>query len=190
MLFMKLPRVVYIALLTLFTSSCVFNRPYASGKTVEQEELRRSQGPSISVPQDLIRDIAAGLYPPLTTLSIASPFGQRGRKFHEGVDMKGRRGDPVYAAHDGVVGISGERLSGYGEMIVLKTENFITVYGHLDKILVDRGERVKKGDVIGRVGSTGDASGPHLHFEIRLKPKGSNYYQSVDPEPFLRKINS
>lgn len=169
---------------------CVFYRPYSTQEPAEQTIEQRRKTPELSIPNSVVNSVVSRLTFPLDRMKIASRFGPRGKKFHEGVDLAGKRGNSVYAAHSGTVGISGERLSGYGEMIILKSVvgDFITVYGHLNEIHVRAGTEVKAGDLIGEVGSTGDATGPHLHFEIRLKPPGSKYYQSVDPEPFLRKI--
>lgn len=100
--------------------------------------------------------------------SISSTFGMRWGKMHEGLDIAASMGDPIYAALDGTVSFSGWE-TGYGYIIKLQHENgLITLYGHCSKLEVSVGQNVKKGDQIGLVGSTGNSTGPHLHFEVRV----------------------
>ncbi len=101
------------------------------------------------------------------------------REFHKGVDIVAPLGTQVRAAADGLVTGSG-RLAGYGKMVNLAHGyGLSTRYGHLSEILVRPGQRVHRGDVIGRVGSTGRSSGPHLHYEVL---RGGS---QVDPRRFL-----
>lgn len=97
------------------------------------------------------------------------PGGGRGSSNHQGVDINGRLGDPVYATADGAVQFAGDRGS-YGNLIILDhgggTE---TRYAHLSRIGVERGQRVNRGDLIGYIGSTGGSTGPHLHYERRTR---------------------
>jgi murein DD-endopeptidase MepM/ murein hydrolase activator NlpD len=92
------------------------------------------------------------------------------RKFggvHEGFDIDGDTGDCIFAVADGVVEFSGER-GNYGKVIYLNhDDNWQTRYGHNSKNLVSAGEHVKAGQCIAKIGATGNAKGPHLHFEIR-----------------------
>lgn len=101
---------------------------------------------------------------------ISSLYGMRNKKMHNGVDMAASKGTVVKAAGDGVVLLANIAMPGYGNMIEIRHHgNIITRYAHLDKILVSVGEKVKKGQVIGRVGATGNVRGAdpsHLHFEI------------------------
>lgn len=98
---------------------------------------------------------------------LTSCFGQRNSRPHEGIDVSVPDGTVVYAAESGKVIYSG-RLGGYGELVVLKHAGpYSTIYAHLSDRDVDVGEFVEKGDEIGESGSTGNATGPHLHFEIR-----------------------
>lgn len=88
------------------------------------------------------------------------------REFHKGVDIVAPTGTPVRAAADGLVTAAG-RTAGYGSMIHLAHGyGLATRYGHLSKIVVNPGQRVKRGDLIGYVGSTGRSTGPHLHYEV------------------------
>lgn len=114
-----------------------------------------------------------------------SSFGWRGSRFHEGLDLSAPSGTTIYAAHAGKVIFSGRGLSGYGNMIVIKAAELVTVYGHNSSNSVDRGDYVNAGDEIGEVGATGHATGPHLHFEVRI-PNDQGGYVAVDPKGFYR----
>jgi murein DD-endopeptidase MepM/ murein hydrolase activator NlpD len=89
--------------------------------------------------------------------------------FHEGLDIANDVGTPVYATGDGLVENTGRTSAGLGIMIVINHgHGYTTVYGHLDRVLVRPGERVKRGALIARSGRTGIVTGPHLHYEVRL----------------------
>ena len=103
-------------------------------------------------------------------------FGPRGARFHAGVDFPAAFGTPVSAAGSGRVVFAGPSGSGWGNMVVLAHGQGVrTRYAHLSQIDVQLGERVAQGSTVGHVGATGEASGPHLHFEVLLR--GAN----VDP---------
>lgn len=107
-----------------------------------------------------------------------SPFGY-GTAFHEGVDIAGDYGDPVSATADGIVTQSGW-VSGYGYLVEIKHSNGIsTRYGHNSVIFVQEGQKIEKGAVIALMGSTGNSTGPHCHYEVRING------DSVDPIYFL-----
>lgn len=109
-----------------------------------------------------------GLHWPLHFVQVTSPFGPRGREFHEGLDLRAAPGTPVFAAQRGVVLYAGENIRGYGKMVVIRHVGKVsTIYAHNSKILVQPGEQVKQGQVIAMSGKTGHTHGPHLHFEIR-----------------------
>jgi len=115
---------------------------------------------------------------------ITSPYGVRvlyGRKeFHAGIDIGGPTGTNIVAAESGRVSYTGY-MRGFGNVIVLSHDGgYSTVYGHNSVNLVKKGQYVKRGSVIGKVGRTGNATGPHLHFEIRLSGK------PVNPLPYLK----
>src|SRR5262249_43201125 len=98
---------------------------------------------------------------------INSPYGERHGRMHDGIDIGGDEGEPVVASAEGDVVYDG-KLGGYGNLIVVKhTNGYFTAYAHNEKNLVDNGAHVKQGQVIAKVGRTGNASGDHLHFEIR-----------------------
>lgn len=117
---------------------------------------------------------------------ITLEFGESSlyQVFHTGLDIAsptGKVGDPVIAFMDGKVTYAGEIFWGYGKHIIIDHGNNITsVYAHLDKIYVFKSQEVKLGDVIGKMGETGWATGPHLHFEIRV------FGLPVDPMVFLK----
>jgi murein DD-endopeptidase MepM/ murein hydrolase activator NlpD len=93
------------------------------------------------------------------------PFTKR-RAYHAGIDIANRIGTPVHASQSGKVIFSGYKGT-YGKTVILShQQGYSTVYGHLDKILVKKGQVVRQGDKIGTVGNTGRSTGPHLHFEI------------------------
>ncbi|MCH1432004.1 MAG: M23 family metallopeptidase [Flavobacteriaceae bacterium] len=126
---------------------------------------------------------------------IASGFGYRSdpftkaRKMHFGMDFTAKRGTPVYATGNGVVKRADSRSSGFGKHIRIDHGfGYISLYAHLSKYNVRRGQKVKRGDIIGFVGNTGRSAGPHLHYEIIKDNKKINplnfYYGNLSPEEF------
>jgi murein DD-endopeptidase MepM/ murein hydrolase activator NlpD len=101
---------------------------------------------------------------------LVSPYGMRWGRMHEGIDLAAPSGTPVRAIGSGTVlgaGYLGSE-NGYGIIVLVRHRNgLVSAYAHLSRAAVRAGERVKAGEVIGRVGSTGHSTGPHLHFEIR-----------------------
>lgn len=109
-----------------------------------------------------------GLKWPLHSVAVTSEFGKRNGEFHEGVDLKAQKGTPIYAAQSGRVLYADSRIRGYGKMVVIQhVKSLATVYAHISKLLVRRGQRVIQGQKIALSGQTGRARGPHLHFETR-----------------------
>lgn len=99
---------------------------------------------------------------------ITSPFGERWGRMHEGIDIAVRKGTPVHAARGGRVTLA-SWYGGYGNAIIINHgDGLSTLYGHLSEIDVKVGEQVDQGEVIGLSGSTGESTGPHVHFEIRV----------------------
>lgn len=122
---------------------------------------------------------------------ISSPYGQRGGEFHQGVDLPSNGlGSPIYAYADGIVVAAGP-ASGFGQWIVIdhviNGQKVSTVYGHMypDGVLVHRGERVHAGQLIGREGSNGHSTGPHVHFEYWVGGRLTGGH-SVDPAPYVQ----
>jgi murein DD-endopeptidase MepM/ murein hydrolase activator NlpD len=123
-----------------------------------------------------------------TAYRMSSPFGYRihpitgAKKLHSGMDMAAPQGTPIYAAESGVV-IVAQWWSGYGNCVIINHGGGLwTLYGHIKNggILVQKGDTVKRGQKIALIGSTGNSTGPHLHFEVR---KNST---PVNPAPYLR----
>lgn len=111
---------------------------------------------------------------------IGDPFGPRGTGFHPGIDLPAASGSPVAAAAPGRVIFAGYDPSGYGNLVEVAHGNgVVTMYAHLSSIAVGVGRAVAAGSFVGRVGSTGEATGPHLHFEVRVRGA------AVDPAPAL-----
>lgn len=113
---------------------------------------------------------------------ITSPYGRRGRRHHDGIDIDGRTGDTVYAARAGRVRHSGWR-GGYGLAVVLDHgDGVTTLYGHASRLLAAAGQEVRRGEPIALIGATGEATGDHLHFEIAW----AGY--PLDPAPLLPRL--
>lgn len=114
-----------------------------------------------------------------STLALEPPYGGYPH-FHTGVDMVEPFGSPVYAADDGIVALVGSSSSGYGNYVVVAHSGGLdTLYGHLSAALVKVGQTVSQGQPVGLEGSTGNSTGPHLHFELRINQR------PVDPTPYL-----
>jgi murein DD-endopeptidase MepM/ murein hydrolase activator NlpD len=124
---------------------------------------------------------------PVRGTNFTSGYGVRSDPFrgraamHAGIDLAGPIGTPIYATADATVGRSEYNSGGYGNLVELEHGHGIqTRYGHLSKSLVSAGQKVKRGDVIGLMGSTGRSTGSHLHYEVRIDGK------AVNPIPFLQ----
>ena len=116
-------------------------------------------------------DLSKGRYwsPPLKACPITSHFGYRHGRWHKGTDIDLETGDPVYAAFDGIIRISGVQ-GAFGRCVVIRHYNGLeTVYGHMSKLNFEENTLVKAGDEIGKGGNTGRSSGSHLHFETRYE---------------------
>ena len=112
-----------------------------------------------------------------------SGYGPRGGSPHQGLDLAAPTGTLVLAAADGKVAYSGNGMRGYGRVVVIKHPNDLsTVYAHNSKLLVRMGDSVEQGQTVAKVGQTGRATGPHLHFEVRRRGVPE------DPVKFLPKL--
>ena len=130
---------------------------------------------------------------------MASGFGYRTdpiyktTKFHAGMDFAATVGTEIYATGDGIVVRADADASGYGNHVRINHGyGYLTLYGHMSKISVRPGQRVKRGDVIGLVGNTGKSVGPHLHYEVHKNNEAINpvnfYYNDLSPEEYARMI--
>ena len=112
-------------------------------------------------------------------------------KFHPGLDFTAPQGTPIYATADGTVETAGNLGNGYGNHVVVNHGySYKTLYGHMSRLKAKRGQKVKRGEVIGYVGSTGKSTGPHLHYEVfkgkkRLDPIYF-FYNDLTPEQYQR----
>jgi len=141
------------------------------------KKLDNLQDSAIAVPSDK----------PVKTAAFTSGYGVRSDPFrgsaamHAGIDLSGPAGTPIYATADGVVSDAGWNSGGYGNLVKIDHGRGIeTRYGHLSKIGVLAGQRVKRGELIGRMGSTGRSTGNHLHYEVRIEGR------AVNPIPFMK----
>ncbi|MFO8054877.1 MAG: M23 family metallopeptidase [Bacteroidales bacterium] len=130
---------------------------------------------------------------------IASGFGYRihpvykTMRMHAGIDFTAPRGTPIYATGNGKITKPDEGMAGYGKHVVLDHGyGYKTVYAHMNKVIVRRGQHVKRGEIIGYVGNTGVSTGPHLHYEVRKNGKPVNpvhfFYNDLTPEEYEKVI--
>ncbi|MDE6463068.1 MAG: M23 family metallopeptidase [Muribaculaceae bacterium] len=154
---------------------------FLAGQSRQQQD-RLAHIPAIQpVPERFLRTMASGY-----GVRRDPIYGTM--KFHEGMDFSAPIGTPVYATADGRV-VSAGRQGLYGNMIEIDHGyNYRTRYAHLSAIDVSPGQNVHRGDLIGRVGNTGKSTGPHLHYEVRLRGQAQNpvnyYYYDLTPEQY------
>jgi murein DD-endopeptidase MepM/ murein hydrolase activator NlpD len=155
-----------------------FQAIFQSWKKLDAVQVS-GNGSAISIPSIL----------PIAKFTFTSAYGVRSDPFqgsaamHAGIDLASPTGTPIYATADGVVDRA-EWFGGYGNMVEIEHgKGIATRYGHMSKIAVRDGERVKRGDLIGYVGSTGRSTGSHLHYEVRIDGR------AVNPAPFLQSAN-
>lgn len=159
------------------------------GLRAGDEEFRRlfaGWTSSTASPTQRTRSVSIPSRMPLDDASFTSGFGMRthpvlgGRRAHKGIDLAAPTGTPIYASADGVV-TRADWFSSYGLFISLDHgASLETRYGHLSRLNVAEGQEVKKGDLIGYVGSTGRSTGPHLHYEVRIAG------MAVNPVPYMQ----
>jgi len=127
---------------------------------------------------------------------MASGFGYRSdpftkiRKFHAGMDFSARTGTPIFATGDGLVTAADNKMSGYGNRVLINHGyGYQTLYGHMSKFAVKSGQKVKRGDIIGYVGSTGRSEAPHLHYEVHKNGEVVNplnfYYGNISAKEYV-----
>ena len=117
---------------------------------------------------------------PVDRARLTQKYKNGNGKRHWGVDLASKRGTPIYAAEHGRVIYRGSGFRGYGKMIIIEhNKEWATLYSHFSAFHVEEGQWVNKGDLVGAMGATGNASGVHLHFELRHKRR------PIDPLAYL-----
>lgn len=119
---------------------------------------------------------------PMPGAAMTSCFGQRWGVLHAGIDLAADEGTPIHAAAAGTVLAAGWVYSGYGISVMIDHGGgILTHYAHQSRTVVQPGQKVKAGQIIGYEGSTGDSTGPHLHFEVH-----QGLWNQINPAPFMR----
>ncbi len=155
-------------------------QPSEAKPVARAEPPKASQGTSAKKPPGRVSVAQYPLRWPLRG-KIGRSYGRRGKKHHDGIDILANSGEPVRAAGAGKVVFADEH-GGYGKLVLLRHDSgLITVYAHQSELLVKKGERVRGGDVIAKVGATGSAESPHLHFEVRKGIESKNPLQFLPP---------
>lgn len=151
-----------------------FRQLFASWKQLDSNSPANASA-AVSIPSRM----------PVNGVRMSSDYGMRthpvlgGRRAHKGVDLAGPTGTPVYATADGTVGMA-QWFSSYGNYVQIEHGGSLeTRYGHLSGYTVAQGQKVRKGDLIGYIGSTGRSTGPHLHYEVRVAGV------AVNPVPYM-----
>jgi murein DD-endopeptidase MepM/ murein hydrolase activator NlpD len=125
---------------------------------------------------------------PLEAGIVSSEFGPRWGKFHAGIDIAADVGEPVLAAAPGTVIYAGDGLSGYGKVVIIRSDvNTTTLYAHNSDLDVHEGDVFKQGARIAKVGSSGRSTGPHVHFEIRSGDRAVNPRDRLPANKFIGK---
>jgi murein DD-endopeptidase MepM/ murein hydrolase activator NlpD len=159
-------QLVYVAP-TVDTTPDVVKPSVPEKKYKRQKRKTKAQRKAAAAKRKLMWPVRGGV--------LTSHFGTRNGRNHHGIDIGARRGTPVRAASGGTVKFSGWGPTGYGLMIIIKHPgNITTVYAHNSRNLVQKGSQVKRGQMIARIGKTGRATGPHLHFEVRNDTHAKN----------------
>lgn len=152
--------------------------------------IRREHAPGAAAASGSVSQppASAGLLRwPLREPRLTSPYGLRDGRPHEGIDLGAPLGTSVHAAETGSVLYAGNAVSGYGNMVILDHRNdLVTVYAHNSLLLVRTGDRVTAGQEIARVGQSGRATAPHLHFEVRRAQNPADPLRFLPPLPVTR----
>ena len=160
------------------------------------DELRNSAGKE----KDKLAHIPSMLPINISDYTVSSGYGYRrdpvygSTKFHAGLDFAADTGTPVFATADGKVEVA-DRKSGYGNCVdIAHGYNYLTRYAHLSEILVKEGQQVHRGEIVGKVGSSGKSTGPHLHYEVRFKEEPQNpvnyYFMDLTPDQYAEMIQA
>lgn len=174
-----------LAITVLYLEEPVSEESIANAKASINSKLTEEQETKVAEEEEIESHTVNGIYLaclPVSTGHVSSRFGSRESirdHVHKGLDIAASYGTDIKAVADGTVIFSGVS-SGYGNFIKIDHGNNVaTCYGHCSKLLVSVGQKIKAGDVIAKVGSTGNSTGNHLHFEIRINDV------QVNPEKYL-----
>lgn len=156
-------------------------RKYHDSKTLEDKELLEvlkdtgvikgaKPKPGAAAPKPFpVPKYSGGYRWPMDAGIVSSEFGPRWGKMHQGVDIAADMGAPIHAIAPGEVIYAGSHITGYGNVIILRhDQNTTTTYAHNKALRAKQGDKVKAGQLIALLGSTGHSTGPHLHFEFRV----------------------
>lgn len=144
--------------------------------------------PPVTTPVPKAQNVApVGFFNPLPGAALTSCFGPRWGTIHRGIDMSKPTGTPIHAVGSGTVVAAGWNYTNYGISVMIKMDSggVYSHYAHMSKSAVSKGQHVNANQIIGYVGETGDATGPHLHFEIHQGSINWNHSQ-INPAPWLR----
>ena len=176
-----------LILISAFSVSCTafrgpgdLNAPILDGLSSPTEyDVENASEVQNSHYQEFV-DEAAKFAWPVTDGKITQGFNIVARRPHLGIDISAKRGTTIRAAHDGIVIYAGAGFRGYGKMIIIEYgDKWASLYSHLSKIRVREKQKIKRGQALGAMGRTGNATGVHLHFELRYQK------DAVDPLRFL-----
>jgi murein DD-endopeptidase MepM/ murein hydrolase activator NlpD len=135
------------------------------------------------LPNNKAKRFVGNLRWPVKDGEVISRFGPRRGRFHAGIDLPAETGTPILAACTGTVEYAGDGGAEFGYVVVLRCGELVTLYAHADELLVETEDKVRQGEEIATVGETGNATGPHLHFETRIEI--GQRMLSIDPLLFF-----
>lgn len=177
---------IFLALcaITIFGSCSSFHTPISRSVTqssLSTPDFRSESGTLVPAAKKISFVDKTDLFDwPVEDARLTRGFLPQKRRPHLGIDLAAKRGTPILAAQGGLVIYTGREFRGYGKMVMIESgKGWATLYAHMDKILVQEGQKVSRGQILGAMGRTGRATGVHLHFEIR-KDHGP-----IDPLPLL-----
>ena len=191
----KIGHVLIIPQKRIYTQTPPPRKAYM-GHEPKKTDIKKPEPPKVSKPSNMVKTLTVQLGDstqkykrslpyPIRTNRMSSNYGPRWGSFHEGVDFPAKINTPVYATHDGVVFFSTDQIRGYGNLVAIRSEDgLMTVYAHNNSLQVRKGQFVKQGDLIAYSGNTGRSTGPHVHFETRIRV-GHKWY-ATDPRFFLQ----
>lgn len=178
------PSVKYRKSVPIQAEKVAEHTPSRSPQPIKQEGIRAASTQKAASPDKKVSSNGRQAFAWPVRGKVVGSFGPAGKGFrNDGINIAAPAGTPILAADKGTVAYAGNGIKGFGNLILVKHEGgWMTAYAHSSDILVHRGDIVRRGQTIARVGSTGNVKHPQLHFEIR---KGS---QALDPQVYLPKM--